>query len=606
MAGMMAPPDDMAMQADGNMQEVPPGSLPHEVADDIDAKLSEGEFVVPADVVRWHGLKSLMAMRDEAKQGLAAMDADGQIGGGLGAPDPIEAAEHAAPPSGGLMGFAEGGVVPGSRESLADQAAGGTRFAHQQVDWDGTQFVPGNLGYKAGDPTAIAQQGQAAAEALNKYVADNHIDPSRIDKGTAGTLFFNNAGRNVSARDLYDSVVGSKLSGLMAPTAAAAPQAAPPPVQQGPIQSSVNVPAPEQSTTPGALTYDKQDNHFAQTPYTPEQFAAKEQQFTDESAVKKESDARAAREAEDARRRSAYQAGQGQYNNPTTGLGGATQPATGPTTQLPQQSAGASMADAYSKLGQSLSNQSLGTAPNGTQLYTPYSGMVQMPQAQYQQLPQQRFAAGGLAAPRAPEVYAHGGGAGDDSTHDATHGAGTHEYDDNMSFMDNMEAFGSKVAEAGAIAGTLTSPIGAMAALGAAAATGMHPIDSEVGASTFGRSTLSNLSSIARGMFGYDQQTSPGFGAGAPTTEMSNFSDIGQTGYSEDEFGGPGASDPSGSLSGGFGQDSFSGGPGKDDLSSPTSSRTSTGQGTAGGGGGDDGNNGAGSYRSGGFVKRPR
>ena len=31
--------------------DVPPGSLPEEVRDDIDAKLSEGEYVVPADVV---------------------------------------------------------------------------------------------------------------------------------------------------------------------------------------------------------------------------------------------------------------------------------------------------------------------------------------------------------------------------------------------------------------------------------------------------------------------------------------------------------------------------------------------------------------------------
>lgn len=61
--------------------DVPPGALPNEVRDDIDAKLSEGEFVVPADVVRYVGLDKLMAMRDEAKAGLAKMDAEGQIGG---------------------------------------------------------------------------------------------------------------------------------------------------------------------------------------------------------------------------------------------------------------------------------------------------------------------------------------------------------------------------------------------------------------------------------------------------------------------------------------------------------------------------------------------
>lgn len=60
--------------------DVPTGSLKEEVRDDIDAKLSEGEFVMPADVVRYHGLDKMMALRDEAKMGLAKMEAMGQMG----------------------------------------------------------------------------------------------------------------------------------------------------------------------------------------------------------------------------------------------------------------------------------------------------------------------------------------------------------------------------------------------------------------------------------------------------------------------------------------------------------------------------------------------
>jgi hypothetical protein len=58
---------------------IPPGSNEMNVRDDIPAVLSDGEYVVPADVVRWHGLKHLMDMRDEAKFGLMAMYAEGQI-----------------------------------------------------------------------------------------------------------------------------------------------------------------------------------------------------------------------------------------------------------------------------------------------------------------------------------------------------------------------------------------------------------------------------------------------------------------------------------------------------------------------------------------------
>lgn len=60
--------------------EVPPGALPQEVRDDIDAKLSEGEFVFPADVVRYIGLDRLMQIRDEAKKGLGKMADIGQMG----------------------------------------------------------------------------------------------------------------------------------------------------------------------------------------------------------------------------------------------------------------------------------------------------------------------------------------------------------------------------------------------------------------------------------------------------------------------------------------------------------------------------------------------
>jgi hypothetical protein len=62
--------------------EVPSGSLQEEVRDDIPAQLSEGEFVFPADVVRYIGLEKLMQMRQEAKMGLAMMERMGQMGNG--------------------------------------------------------------------------------------------------------------------------------------------------------------------------------------------------------------------------------------------------------------------------------------------------------------------------------------------------------------------------------------------------------------------------------------------------------------------------------------------------------------------------------------------
>lgn len=71
--GMMEPVDPVS----GN--PIPIGSTAEEVRDDIDISISQGEYVLPADVVKWHGLEKIMMMQEEAKMGLMAMDAMGLI-----------------------------------------------------------------------------------------------------------------------------------------------------------------------------------------------------------------------------------------------------------------------------------------------------------------------------------------------------------------------------------------------------------------------------------------------------------------------------------------------------------------------------------------------
>lgn len=94
--------------------EIPPGSLAEEVRDDIPAQLSEGEYVVPADVLRYYGVKFFEDLRTEAKMGLGQMEEDGRIGGEPIPADqvidselsPEEEAELQA-----MMGMAIGGFV---------------------------------------------------------------------------------------------------------------------------------------------------------------------------------------------------------------------------------------------------------------------------------------------------------------------------------------------------------------------------------------------------------------------------------------------------------------------------------------------------------------
>ncbi len=74
--------DEGGMVDEESGNDVPVGSTRKEVRDDIPAMLSEGEFVFPADVVRYIGLENLMRIRQDAKQGLKQMDAMGQMGNG--------------------------------------------------------------------------------------------------------------------------------------------------------------------------------------------------------------------------------------------------------------------------------------------------------------------------------------------------------------------------------------------------------------------------------------------------------------------------------------------------------------------------------------------
>ena len=63
----------------GTPSDPPPGATSDEVKDNQHVLLSEGELVVPANVVRYHGLGMYEGMRREALQGLGEMEDAGQV-----------------------------------------------------------------------------------------------------------------------------------------------------------------------------------------------------------------------------------------------------------------------------------------------------------------------------------------------------------------------------------------------------------------------------------------------------------------------------------------------------------------------------------------------
>jgi hypothetical protein len=131
--------DDGMRQDPVSGNEVPAGSMAEEVRDDIPAQLSEGEYVVPADVVRYYGVKFFEDLRDNAKMGLQDMEARGRIGGepvpegGPTNDDDLTPEELAAIQE--MMGMAKGGVVgyqTGGLQTDQDVLAAGQQAQQRQ------------------------------------------------------------------------------------------------------------------------------------------------------------------------------------------------------------------------------------------------------------------------------------------------------------------------------------------------------------------------------------------------------------------------------------------------------------------------------------------
>ena len=144
---------------------VPPGSMQEEVRDDISAQLSEGEFVFPADVVRYIGLGNLMSMRQEAKLGLQVMDKMGQMGNSEEATMPdnlpfdINDLDMADEPQ-----YNVGGFVPGTPQQQQLGIAG-----YQQA-------VMPTTGFMQQQPVQFGQQ-QPMQAASQQFVQPMYTSP---------------------------------------------------------------------------------------------------------------------------------------------------------------------------------------------------------------------------------------------------------------------------------------------------------------------------------------------------------------------------------------------------------------------------------------------
>lgn len=174
--------------------EVPPGSMAEEVRDDVPAQLSEGEYVVPADVTRYYGVKFFEDLRTEAKRGMGQMEADGRIGGEPVSQTMDNQAEGALTPEELAMlqemGMAVGGMVTPPPQAVGNTGeynkGGQVLYAQDGVDVSatsastsgvnpyqaqftqgmGTAFAPGYLSQQIIDDYQASQAPQSSVVML--------------------------------------------------------------------------------------------------------------------------------------------------------------------------------------------------------------------------------------------------------------------------------------------------------------------------------------------------------------------------------------------------------------------------------------------------------
>jgi len=162
--------------------DVPVGSTQKEVRDDIPANLSEGEFVMPADVVRFHGLDKMMALRDEAKLGLQKMEDMGQMGNSEEAtiPDDIPfSLDDLDMEDDGVQDFQVGGFVqqPFGTTPLSGTGIQGyqtSQFANYTPQYSAPP-IPTTTPYKA--PT---QQATPTAQTTNIPTFEQSVKPTSV------------------------------------------------------------------------------------------------------------------------------------------------------------------------------------------------------------------------------------------------------------------------------------------------------------------------------------------------------------------------------------------------------------------------------------------
>lgn len=154
--------------------EIPPGSLKEEVADKVPAQLSEGEYVLPADVVQYLGLDKIEKLVNKAKEDLKKMEENGRIGGEP-IPESSEDKEDDELPLSDeelMGGYAEGGMVAPQSTGVENKTYVGPGGQKRIIMFSNGQPLQAV-------PPGFVPEGEKAAQQKK----EQDMDPMRVDGG---------------------------------------------------------------------------------------------------------------------------------------------------------------------------------------------------------------------------------------------------------------------------------------------------------------------------------------------------------------------------------------------------------------------------------------
>jgi len=175
--------------------DVPPGSNAEDVRDDIPAQLSSGEYVVPADVVKYFGVAHFEKLRAKAKEGLESMEEEGRMGG-----EPIEETPQGVSDEDlmNLDGYATGGMAMKDSDvnNIIDRvkaAAKSDPSVSNLLKAKGIYMQDDNVGPKVSGQAGPRKYNEGGTTDLNATGTTGNFNPYTytpgfsVESGTTGT-----------------------------------------------------------------------------------------------------------------------------------------------------------------------------------------------------------------------------------------------------------------------------------------------------------------------------------------------------------------------------------------------------------------------------------